>query len=185
MVTMFLVLMWMLLFGEGRRQPFVYTDTHFAVRAYIIFPLLFATIAWFCFGHKWPSTGHTGYRMAMASIKTTGQRIRSTVFGLCGLVLISGGLAWTSVVVPIWVTVALGSEGQSAAYRVVQVSGSGRYREARLTRLSDGDSVSLPLAGGYASAPIRSGETVCATLRSSVLGAIATELQSGDCPTRR
>jgi hypothetical protein len=178
---MFTVVAWMLLFGQGRQLPFLHTEAMFRVRAYVIFPLLLVTLAWFSFFHKWEMTGRTGYRMAMSSVKTTGQRIKLTALALLGLFVVSGTLAWTAVAVPIWFTVALGKESSRTEYRVVQVTGSGRFREAHLTRLSDGEQVTLPLTRGYASIPIRAGEVVCATLKTSITGALVTELQSGGC----
>lgn len=100
---------------------------------------------------------------------------------LAGLVFLPAGLAWTSIIAPIWITQWLAVDKTRLEFSVVAVERVGRFREARLRDARGGSEVSLPLAGGFASSPIQRGEVICAKVKRSFAGAIVEELRSGPC----
>src|ERR1035438_4058435 len=87
--------LWVVVVSTGTRLPFLYTSFAFGVRAFVLFPILFTCMAYFAIIYR-KSNQPTGYVQAMSKWPTKRERVKATFFGILGLILIPGGIAWTS-----------------------------------------------------------------------------------------
>ena len=170
------VLLWVFITYSGRRLPYIYTELSDHLRVFGLFPLLLGLMVYFGFiYHK--SGEATGYRQSMNKLPVGKERVKATAWGLFGLLLISGGLAWTSTAFPAWATNLFATERYAYEYSIADITKRNGPVWSALFDLqligAEGDEVTLRLNRiRYERNRWKTGERICVLGRTSVFGTI-------------
>lgn len=170
---------WILAVFTGMRLPFVHTSLAFLLRVFVLFPLMLAGLTYLCFIYRKPRQ-LTGYEQAIKNLSIGKERIKATAWGLLGLVLIPGTLAWTSIAFTAWATQLFASERYAHIYRISDVTVRSGAKWSTLFDLdlidTSGNKVMLRLSRSrYERNRWKSGEDICVIGRVWMFGAIVDE----------
>ncbi|WP_206606458.1 hypothetical protein [Steroidobacter cummioxidans] len=173
--------LWWVLMVTGMRLPYLQTHLAFQLRVFVLFPLFASVLAYFSFFFRGKLLS-SGYELRMGQLATRKDRVKSTLWGLFGLVLISGGVAWTSIGFPAWATDLVAKEVYSREYIIesIEVRGGPLWStmyHLRLRRQGADETVMLPLKRMiYEQARWKRGQSVCVHGRSWILGTIIDDV---------
>jgi hypothetical protein len=167
---------WILAVFTGLRLPYVYTSLAFLLRVFVMFPLMLSGLTYLCFIYRKPNQ-LTGYKQAMNNLPVGKERVKATAWGLLGLVLIPGTLAWTSIAFPAWATQLFASERYAHVFQIndITVRSGAKWSTVFDLELTDasGEKVMLRLSRSrYEMNRWRSGEDICVIGRAWMFGAI-------------
>ena len=177
-ITVAIVLMiWMMAVITGMRLSYLRTNFSFVIRAYILFPVIFLSLVYFSYIYKGDNFKKTGYELRMSSITDKKVKIQETILGVCGLVLIAGCIAWSSIAFTAWVSQFLADAEYQHIYIIEGVSYEGgalwsgsldlRLRDPQEKRT---DSFLRINRSDYSELNWRVGESVCLVGYSSYFG---------------
>ena len=170
------VALWAVLMQTGTRLPYLHTHFSFLLRAYILFPTLLAPLLYAAFVYRLPNQS-IGYIELIKQQSTRVRRMKAAVFSLIGLVLIPGGLAWTSIAFPAWAAEVFARTPYVHVYYIEDIkvrSGPvwSTLFDLDLTSIST-KPVTLRLnRSRYESNHWKTGEWICVLGRTSIFGTI-------------
>lgn len=173
--------LWMLIVVTGTRLSYLYTDFSFQIRAFVLFPLLLIALVYFGFIYHKPNQ-KTGYKQAMSNLHSRKDRIKTTTWGLLGLILIPATIAWTSIAFPAWAAKLLATEKYEKSYEITDItvrSGAvwSTLFDLDLTDPLTKERVVLRLRRSqYDQSHWRSGEHICVQGRASMFGTIIDDV---------
>lgn len=116
-----LFILWGSIISTGTRLPYLYTEFAFQVRAFFIFPVLLIALIYISFIRR-NGNQQTGYMSSMSTLPHWKDKIKATAWGLSGMILISGGCAWSSVAFSAWAAKLLATVPYEGAYRVESIA---------------------------------------------------------------
>lgn len=169
--------LWFLVILTGIRLPYIYTEFAFRIRAYFLFPLLFGTIGYFAFIYR-RANGSTGYMQAINRLPTRSEKVKQTLWGLFGWVLISSGIVWTSVGITAWATHIFSQKHYTNSFQITKIkarSGTGwsRIFDLGLIDKTTDEKVTLRLnRARFEQNHWKVGEEICVKGRKSIFGTI-------------
>lgn len=183
------LILFMCLVFTGSRLPWLRVEWTWYVRMFVAFPLLLATFIYLGFVGKLPS-GRSSYQTMLASTGRGWKRASLTFWLVLGMLLVPGFLCYSSYVFPAWAANIVSREAWHASFRVADVKArSGPvwslYYEAYLTETNSGQEAILPLGRSVVEeSGLRANDTICARGRSSMFGAIVTDIARNQTPCR-
>lgn len=171
---------WIVAIKTGERLPYVMTTEARNIRLAIVFPALLVLLGWFAAGHRWRKTGQTGYAMRMAQIGSRKERIKQTILGVLGLLLLPLMVSWSSIHLLAWAAYFVSSTPFEKTYGIMDIKSVTAGYSFDMYGRSSGEEVTLRVPLAWASG-LRVGMTVCAQGRSSVFGTVIESLKASDC----
>ena len=177
-----LVIFWMVSVGTGIYcLAYLRTQFSYYVRAYIVFPVLVVALIYFIFFHR-RMKGPTGYQQRMNKIATRSGRLKALLLAVAGLLLIPGGIAWTSYCFPAWATELFAKNRYEQSFLVEKITERGGIRSPAvfdiMLRSEDSTmSVNLDLSrAAYKEHSLKCGERIVLVGRTWEFGTIVEKV---------
>lgn len=160
----------------GMRLPYLTTTFADALRLWILFPLLLSAAAFFALFYRTAGGRPSGYRQAISKIEPR-NRLKATIWMIFGALVISGGMAWTSVAFVGLATKFFATEPYSHQYHVRGIDARSGAKWTKMFQLhlvdDDGREAGLVLTRArFEMEPVRRGDLVCLEGRRWGLGTI-------------
>jgi len=182
-VIIFVIVLWTIIIYTGQRLPYLYTEFSFSIRAFFIAPLFMGFMFYFCFVYRKPG-GKTGYMQAMQHLEKK-EKIKGTIMGLIGFLLIGWCVSWSTVFFPAWAANISAKNYYAESFKISAIKArSGpewsAFFDLYLIDSSGSNSKSLSLNRKlFDKNHWKQGEYICLIGRSSVFGTII-DIQTKD-----
>lgn len=169
------IVFWPVAIYTGFRLPYLHTSFSFHLRAFFLFPLMFGCGIYFAFIYR-DGQQQTGYIQSISLLTSLKEKIKSTAMGLLGLILITGGIAWTSVGFSAWAAKLFAKDpyGQSLQITYIKAHGGAvwsTYFDLGLLNPSSGETKVLRLNRALFDVyRWKEGEYLCLAGRTSMFG---------------
>lgn len=165
----------------GNLQPYLQTEVAFTLRYLVLFPALLIFSIYGLFVHKGVRRGNlelTAYQYRMHSFTSRAGKIKETILGLAGLVLLAFFFSYSSLGVPAWATEIFARKEYLGRYVVEDIGVGGgpvltTVFKLQLRDPKTGEKVVLPLRRRlYEQFPAEVGESVCLRGRTWIFGTV-------------
>jgi len=174
--TWVFLLAWLVVLDTGMDLPYLRTAFAWNVRFYVMCPLLIAMLVYLCFIRD--QNGRTGIQWALSKLPGRWQRLHLILVAVAGLFIVAGGLSWSSIAYPAWITRLCAEQSFVKSYEITSMTSypntfRGRTYVLSLVDEKAAEVVELPLSDALVDDQTFTGKKwLCARGRTSMFGTI-------------